>query len=431
MTKKNNFRNLKRTVGGLPLLTRKMPESKVVCLALWVEMGSIYEKPELAGISHFMEHIFFKGTQSRGVGKIAQEVHGLGGYLNGFTSWEHTCFWMIVPSRYTEKGLEILADALLHPLFDPEELEKERKVIREEIRMGKDLPEHYCLEKLLETAFTRHPYRIPVIGYDQTVRDTTRQDLIDFHRDYYAKPNLFLSLAGGLEEEKCERLAEKIFNHLPSRSASRPQVPPEKPQTGFREQNFRGDILTGFLMLGYHIPEVLSPDFYACDVLSAVLGQGQTSRLPLKLREEKRLVLKTLAGTITSKYPGLLLAEAVFPAEKLEAVKAALFEEIERLQQKGITQAELEKAKNQLESQYIYQLETCEGMAQNLGFYHSMGNYREAEHYLEGLEKTGPEEVMAAARKYLKPENSSLITYLPDLEKADPQGTGPTGTGNK
>jgi len=419
MKEKKIYLTKKQMAGGLPLLTRKMPESKVACLALWVEIGSIYEQPELAGISHFMEHIFFKGTSRRGVGKIAQEVHGLGGYLNGFTSWEHTCFWMIVPTRYMEKGLDILSDALLNPLFDKEELEKERKVILEEIRMGKDLPEHYALEKLLETSFQRHLYRIPIIGYDKTIRDMPRQDLIDFHRDYYTAPNLFLSIAGGIDEEKTIRLVEKIFRDLPGKSAPIPVPPKEKSQTGFREKTYHGDILTGFVMLGYHIPEILSRDFYSCEILSAVLGQGQTSRLPLKLREESRLVLKVLAGSITSKDPGLLLVEAILLPEKLEAAKSAIFQEIERLQQEEITPLELEKAKNQLASQYLFQLETCEGMAQNLGFYHSMGDYREAERYLAGLEKVGIKQVKQAAQKYLKMENCSLVSYLPSPKKGN------------
>src|SRR5215467_13002507 len=177
---------------GMTVVLQENHVSPVVAFQAWVGVGSADEPPELAGIAHVFEHMLFKGTARRGVGQIAQEIEGAGGEINAWTSFDQTVYHLVLASRFFDTGLDILADALFNSSFDPAELERELKVVLEEVKQGEDNPARVATQALFQTAFQKHPYRRPVIGYSKTVRSFTRERLVDFFRRHYVASNFTL-----------------------------------------------------------------------------------------------------------------------------------------------------------------------------------------------------------------------------------------------
>ncbi|MCD6310081.1 MAG: insulinase family protein [Candidatus Eremiobacteraeota bacterium] len=408
----------KKLDAGPTVFLKQVYPARIVCLGIWVRVGSIYENEKNAGLSHFVEHMLFRSTENRGVGQIAKEIQSLGGYLNGFTSWETTCYWMVLPSKYLEYALEIQADAVLHPLFLPEEVEKESDVICEEIHMGDDRPEHFIFEKLLNNSYKIHPYRRPVIGYEKVVRGITPENLFRHHQKYYHSGNIFLVMVGDLDIPKAINWSEKYFAGI--RKGRKSPLPKVKEPTldGPVHVNYTGDIRNAYIALSFRIPEFGHPDIYACDLLANLLAEGKTSRLQKSLVEKKGLVARIDAGIISGTGPGLLVLDALLSPAKIEKAIHEIYNEFHLLLEKGISDEELQKAKNQAESYYVLNQETVEGQMRNIGHYEILGDYRMAEDYVIQLKKVTREDIISVAKKYLRPENSCDVTYHPERGKS-------------
>ena len=188
-----------RLSNGLEVVLEENHAAPVVAFQAWVKVGSADEPPPLAGAAHLAEHMFFKGTKRRGVGQIAQEVEGAGGEINAWTSYDETAYHLVLASRFFDTGLDILADALQNSAFDPDELERERKVVLEEIKQGLDDPDRMAAQGLFEAAFDAHPYGRPIIGSAQTVGGLTREQLTDFVHQRYVASNITLVVVGDID----------------------------------------------------------------------------------------------------------------------------------------------------------------------------------------------------------------------------------------
>ncbi|MBI2265252.1 MAG: insulinase family protein [Armatimonadetes bacterium] len=399
---------------GLTVLVKEVYPASIVNLAIWVKVGSIHEEDKEAGISHCIEHMLFKGTRKRAVGEIAKEIHGVGGYLNAFTSYDCTCYWVVLPSKYFDIALDVEADALLNSTLDQEELEKEIRVILEEIKMYQDRPDSHCFEKLMEIAYTRHPYRRPIIGYENVLKSVTPQDLFDYWERFYRPGNMFVTLVGDVHGEKC---VDKISRYLGS---MKPGLVPlqernrEPEQRERREISLNGDIQKTHVQIAFHIPDALHKDTYACQILAGILGEGRSARLNQSLKEKKRLVTAIDAGLFSQKEPGLFLIQAVLDDGDPNRATSGIRDEIEKLIDEGVTTDELNRAKNIVESSYVFGQETVEGLGKNLGFYEILGDYALSDRYIEELYKVKAEEVCKAAGKYLTDSNCSIAVYRPN-----------------
>jgi zinc protease len=201
---------------GLTVVLLPTQLAPVVAIQAWVGVGSADESPNQAGLSHLMEHMLFKGTARRGVGEIAREVELAGGEINAWTSRDSTVFHLVMPSRYAEVGIDVLSDALIHSSFDADELSREREVVLEEIRQGKDEPMRALAQSMFSGAFERHPYRNPVIGTPESVAKFRRSDLLKFRDRWYRGSNTALVVAGNFEPTKMRRQIQKHFGKLPS-----------------------------------------------------------------------------------------------------------------------------------------------------------------------------------------------------------------------
>ncbi|RQW90597.1 MAG: insulinase family protein [Geobacter sp.] len=403
----------KKLKNGLTVLVKEVYPASVVCISVWTGIGSVYENDHICGISHFIEHMLFKGTETRPVGKIAQEIHSLGGYINGFTSYACTCYWIVLPSRYFSTATDIMADALIHPLFNPEEIKKEREVIIEEIKMYQDRPESFCFERLMGLAYKNHRARRPITGYEEVVAKLSTRELIEFYRNYYVPDNMAIVVVGDVKIKRALKVMEESFGFMESGENTKDLSPDEPPQDGARSAQYRGDIGTSYFYTGFHVGGITSPDMCACDLLASILGEGRSSRLHQGLREKKALVTSIDASILALKDTGLFIIEAVMNEKNIEDSRIEVGKEILRIQADGVLPHELKKAKNMVESSYIFSQETVEGLCRKLGYYEMIGDFTLVDQYVRGLYAVTEEEVKAAARKYLVEQNRSEVVYLP------------------
>ncbi len=398
---------------GLTMLVKEIYPTSVVCISLWCRVGSCYEPDNRAGISHFVEHMLFKGTKNRPVGRIPQEIHGLGGYINGFTTYECTCYWIVLPSRFFEKAVEIQADAVLHPLLEPKEVEKESQVIIEEIRMYQDRPESFCFEKLMGSAYTAHTLRRPITGYEDVVAGLTCNDIVDFYRTWYVPGNMAIAVVGDVRKEQVYQAMSTWFGGMKPGAPPEAAIIPEPRQQARRLKRYRGDIRSAHLNMGFHVGGIFSPHAYACDLLANILGEGRSCRFHQNLREKNALVTSVGASILAEKDCGLFIIEAILDGKNIKKTRDGIFRELQRIKDHGVTSYELQKAKNMVESSYVFSQETVEGLSRKLGYYEMMGDYTLLDRYIQMLYAVTEEEVQQVACTYFDKEKSTEIVYVP------------------
>jgi zinc protease len=394
----------------------------VVALQAWIRVGSALESEAEAGISHMVEHMLFKGTRRRGVGEIALEIEAAGGDINAWTEFNNTAFHVVIASRYFETGLSVLADALQHPSFDGEELERERQVVLEEMQQGEDSPHRVNFHQLFDLAFQRHPYGRPVIGRREAVLALTRRDLLDFHRRYYAPSNMRFVVVGDIDPDRALRQIRRAFR---SKRRQVPRCPSfreplqRRPRLAIRD----AAVLEAYLLLGFHVPGIRHEDAPALDLAATLLGQGESSRLHRRVLRELQLVTDVSAYAYTPHDEGLMTVGAtVYPDRLAEAVDA-LLEETYRLGFDEVADEEIHKAFVLLESNTVLQRETVQGQARKLGYYaYAMGDPGYEEQYLRLLGEVTPAGLRRVMERYLVPNNLCLSAVIPEGGHAQPRG---------
>jgi zinc protease len=405
---------------GLTVVLQENRAAKVVAFQAWVGVGSADEPPELSGIAHVFEHMLFKGTARRGVGQIAQEVESAGGEINAWTSFDQTVYHLVLASRYLDTGLDILSDALGHSSFDPAELERELKVVLEEVKQGEDNPSRVATQALFSTAYQRHPYRRPVIGYTRTVQSFTRARLLDFYQRYYVASNMTLVLVGDFDAARVKPKIAAAFADLPSGEVARDLEARREPgQKAVRTRVVTDDVREAHLAIAFHVPGIHHEDTGALDVASIVLGQGDSSRLTVGVKRRAQLVSDVYAYSYTPRDPGLMVAGATLPPERLDAAVEAILGELFRLRFETITRDELKKAQTIVESDAIYQKETVQGQARKLGFFETVaGGLGYEEEYNRQVRAVTPASLRAVCARYLTVENATVTVLLPESEAA-------------
>ena len=403
-----------RLDNGLTVVIAPNPATPVAAVQLWVKAGSTAESPERAGMSHILEHMAFKGTRLRGVGAIAREVESLGGDINAYTSFDHTVYLITISGRYIENALEILADTLGNSVFDAEELARELEVILEEVRMNEDNPERVVGKALFSEAYQKHPYGRPVIGYVDTIKKTTREDLLAYFNKWYTPQNMVLVITGAVDPKASRPLIENTFGRLATRPAPEANWPKEPPQTGTRVVLKEKEASRVYLEMGFHGPSMSDPDVFAFDLLSMILGSGETSRLHLAVKDRLGLVDSVYAASYTPRDPGLLFVGGVMSPDKArEALREILYETF-RLVAAPPEEQELTRAKTVTETSFVYSLESVSAMARRVGFFETVLNDAGfAQKYLQGIRAVTTQDIQAAAKRYLFPENLTVSMVFP------------------
>ncbi len=400
---------------GLTLIIKEDHTSPIVALCCTVKAGSTTEG-ELSGsgISHFVEHMFFKGTAQRGVGDIARQIREAGGRIGAATAFDYTQFNITVSRPYLDDALDILADALANASFDPEEMEKERNVILNEIRLNEDSPARYLARLFWSTAYIRHPYRLPIIGYREPFLKLTRKDLLDYYHQKYIPNNIVLSIVGDIDREEAHLKVKEAFKDFQRKKIALYAVLSEPPQMSCREITEQRAVNLTHLYIGYHGPDISSSDLYGMDVLANILGEGESSRLNIQLKEKKQLVYSISAFSYTPKDPGIFGITALLDEKNIAAAKQAINQELDKIKQGDISQEELDKAKRIALSDYIFSLQTVESQAGDLSTSEVVtGDFNFSKRYIRGIDSVEINDVQWVAGKYLRPDNLTIAVLVP------------------
>lgn len=398
---------------GLRLIVQEHHEAPVVAVYVWINTGSADETATQAGMAHVLEHMVFKGTGTRGVGDIAKEVEGVGGEINAWTSFDETVYHVVMPSRYAARAVEILADAVIGVRVEEEELQKELSVILEELTEGEDAPGRIASKLLFQHAFRKHPYGRPVIGFPETVRGFKKRDVESFHQTWYCPSNMTVIIVGDVDRTKMFSVVERAFRRAERTHphANRPQEPTQKE---YRQCVTAHVSHEAYLNLAFHIPPFVHDDTAPLDLLSTILTHGDSSRLQRVLRRERGVVTDVYAYAFTSREPGLFVIGASVDPEKTLIASRAVAEAIVEIGERGVTRAELVRAKAILESDFIYQKETVQGQARKLGFFQSVaGDIAYERTYQDALAHTTVGHLQAVAKRYLTWNNATLSLVVP------------------
>jgi len=329
---------------GLRVITSAMPHSRSVCLALFVGAGSCYESKEEAGISHFAEHLFFKGTKRRPTSKeITQDIEGIGGMINGGTDKEITVYWCKVASPHFTIALDVLSDLLLNSRFDTENIEKERQIIIEEINMNMDIPQQRVNVLIDDLLWPEQSLGREVIGYKETVSSLTREQLLDYLACRYMPNNTVLSVSGNMQHEEAIAQIEPLFRKWAAGKLTA-GYPTNNNQMEARLRIDPKDIEQAHLCLAVHGFSHSHPQRFTLDLLNTVLGGGMSSRLFTEIRERRGLAYDIHSYTEHFLDSGSFGVYAGVDPEKTETALAAILEELSRIRL-GIATSELTRAK--------------------------------------------------------------------------------------
>ncbi len=400
---------------GLTLIIREDHSAPVVSAQAWCQAGSIDEGKWLgAGLSHVLEHMLFKGTSNRAAGRIDQEVQDAGGYMNAYTSFDRTVYWINVPNTGATVAIDILCDIVQNAALPADEMAKEKQVILREMDMNQDDPGQRSARRLFETAYTRSPYRFTIIGYPDIYNEVQRDDVFNYYREKYAPNNLFFVVVGDISAKDVEAQIRAAFAKSKTRAMPPSVLPPEPKQVAAREVIEEGPIEMGHFHFSWHIPELRHPDVPLLDVLATLLGSGRSSRLYQEVREKKGLVASVDAWTYTPGNPGLFGMSAVVEPDKFNAAREAMLAELERMKSGLMTAEELTKAVKQFTASNLSSRKTMQGQAQDLGgSWMAASDLNFSARYLEAVKRATPADLQRVAREYLTTENRTLYALLP------------------
>ena len=400
---------------GLTVLTREDHSVPIVTTMIWYRVGSRYETPGITGISHFLEHMMFKGTERFGKGEIDYITTVNGGANNAFTSRDYTAYYFSFASDRWQSALEIEADRMCRNLFDPEEFELERQVILEELWMELDSPWGALREAVETRAFEIHPYRHPVIGKREDVESLTLDRMIDFYHAYYSPANAILCICGDFEPEEAFRRIEETFGGIPRQAVPNLRTAAEPPRAEqVRLRLVRPTNLERFL-IAFPAPSVSQPEHFAVQVLDKILSEGKLARLYRLLVEEARVASLVSTEFDETVDPYLFFVRAELqPGSRASDAETLLFEELGRLEKEGPSEEEVVRARNQCLTQLIGDFETTIDQSVQLGLMETLSRFEYWNDYPAKIAAVTPSRVAGVVRKYFRPEQATVGILEPD-----------------
>ncbi|HEU4323691.1 MAG TPA: pitrilysin family protein [Roseiflexaceae bacterium] len=410
---------------GMLVLLREVHAAPVASCCVWYRVGARNEVPGSTGISHWVEHMLFKGTPEIPKGEMDLLIARNGGTFNAFTSYDYTAYYETMPADRIELGLRIEADRMVNSLFEPEEVESERTVIISEREGSENEPELWLSEAMMAATYQYHSYRNPIIGWKTDLLAITRDDLYNHYQTYYMPNNAVLVVVGDFRSASMLELVEQHFAPLPTG----PQIPTvrviEPAQQGERRVTVRRPGAAEYVQISFHAPDCRHPDFAPLVILDGVLsgaksmGFGGGTQTNRSARIYRALVETQLAAYAGSSFrpsldPGLFDMEATVQSGHGAAeVEAALLREIEKVQQDGVAQSEIERVIKQTRAITAYSGETVTGQALQLGMWEMLDRYTRRATLLDELTAVTAEDVRRVAQTYLTEQNRTVGVFLP------------------
>jgi len=401
---------------GIRVVSETLPKTRSLSIGVWVKVGSRHEPKEIGGVSHFIEHMFFKGTHKRSARDIATEIDSLGGEMNAFTSQESTTYYIKVLDEHLPVAVDILSDILLGSKFNPAEMEKERKVILEEIKGVEDTPDDYIHELFTGTVWPDNSLGRPILGTKETIKSLKHNDIVKYIEDYYSPREIVISVAGNFEHARLIELLERAFGKLSRTGISKQDVSPSynRAVTVRKKQLEQVQVCLGCKGLHY-----THEDRFVVMALNTILGNSMSSRLFQEVREQNALAYSIYSYVTAYRDAGLLTVYAgTDPANTIQAIQL-IVKEFRKIRDEGITSAEETRVKDQIKGNLVLSLETSNshmGRIARQEIY--FGKYLSVDDIIRSVDKVTAEQVQRLARQLFTRESLSL-SILGPLNKAD------------
>ena len=406
---------------GLTVLIKPTDNEGLAAVYLKIKAG-VSSENEYAGtgITHFIEHMVFKGTPETEVGELAKNIKSYGGYINATTTLDTTTYFVIIPKEHLVEAINILSDAVMNPDFDEDEVEKERAVILNEVKLREDDPSSKVIRLLFESAYLSHPYRFPILGYEDLLKGLKRKDLAEYHRKYYTPNNSVLSIAGDIDAEEVLYEVKEVFARYPRRNFPVVSAQEEPEQIIERVSIHPAEINLGYFCIGFHSTGLLDGDIYPLDVFANIFGQGDNSRLNKVLVKEKRLLYSVSSFNYTPLYPGLFIISGVGNPENLKEAVDVIMQEIQIVKEKGVSGKEFERAKANAYTGYLKGLETVDSQASSMAQGQVFaGDPEFSRKYVDGIKGVTLPDITRVVNKYLTDNNASIVYLVPNSKSAE------------
>jgi len=387
---------------------------------MWVKTGSADELKGEEGISHFIEHLVFKGSKSFEVGEIAATVEASGGQINAYTSFDQTVFYVTLSKQFEDTGLKVISEMMGSPRFDADEIDKEREVVVEEIKRGEDSVHRQASRLLFSTLYKGHPYEKPVIGYEKNVRSFSSEEISGYFSGRYNPKNMFLLVVGDFHTKDMKVKIKEHFEQFKVSPLRKSKRPSWKPKEGNRIVVKEGKFKETLAYLTWPLPKASHKDMQALEVLALILGQGESSRLHKHLRLRKASVMGAGAGVFSAKDSGFMALTASLKGEQQAEFFADMAEALEEFMDVPPTKEELEKAKVNFFSEQFYSMETVDGLARKYGHYEDL--FEDPDYFeeiLKSIRSLEIKDLVQVSKKYLKPEKAVVVCMAQEGFAAD------------
>lgn len=402
---------------GLTVILHQDKTTPIVAVSIMYHVGSKNEKPDRTGFAHFFEHLLFEGSENIERGEYDKYVQNAGGTLNANTSWDRTYYYEVLPSNQLELGLWLESERLLHAKVEQKGIETQREVVKEERRQRVDnQPYGSILEETFKRAYLEHPYKWPIIGYMEHLDSATEDDYKGFYETFYVPNNAILSIAGDLEFDEAKKMIKKYFGGIPkgTKEIYRPSVVEPAMKMEVRDTVY-DNIQLPAVVQTYRIPAQGTEEFYAVDMLSRILSNGESSRLYRTLVDEQQKALFVGSFPLQMEDPGVTIAFGIANmGVSLGDLEGAMDAEIQKAMDELISEKEFQKLRNQIENDFVSQNSTVAGIAENLANYEMyFGDANLINNEIDRYMKVTREDIRNAARKYFSKNNRVTLHYLP------------------
>lgn len=402
---------------GQKVIIKEIHDNNIVKIDTWINTGSINEDDKTTGISHFLEHLFFKGTQKYPTGTFDKILDSKGANVNAATSKDYTHYYIELPSKDFDLALELHSDMLLNPMIPRKELERERPVVIEEISKTKDSPQNRLFDNLYTLIYEKsnHPYKRPVIGKKEIIENVTREEILNYYNKFYTPDAYTTVIVGDVNKEEALNKVMSAFNQKKSKQ-KKVKYPKVKPLEKIETKIEPMDVNKTHLMIAFLAPKFSDEkETYPLDVLSTILTTGKSSILNQKLKEEKDLVLSISSGNYSQKDSGLFYIYATLDAKNEEIVKNEIINEIKKIEQGELSDEAVIKAKNQIKTDTYYSRESISNISDELGYSFTFSdNENYYDDYIKNIEKVTKNDIINAAKKYLTIDKYALSIIRPD-----------------
>lgn len=405
---------------GQTVIIQEVKNNPIVTIDTWIKTGSVDEDDSNSGVAHFLEHLFFKGTKNHAPGEFDKILETKGAITNAATSKDFTHYYITIPSKDFDLAMELHADMLLNPMIPRNEMEKERKVVLEEINKDSNTPQKKLYESIDSMLYTNHPYKRRVIGKSSVIETITRDKVLEFYSAHYFPANMVTLVVGDVDTDYALNKIKEVFAG-DNKKTVKNVYPKEQQLSQQKKQVEYIDTQSGYMLIGFRGTSITDKDSYALDVLSTILGEGRSSVLNQVLKEKKRLAFSVGAGNLTYRDDGIFYISANFEPDKCKLLQDSIFAEIKKIQEKGVTDEQLSLAKNIIERTTYYSRESVSNISNEIGYTVALtGDIKFYDNYLQNIKNVSAEEVKRVANKYLGENKSAVSILLPEDKKEIP-----------